>query len=327
MLKLEQLDADEVLIGVKKLLRRLIGEDVELVTDFGVDGRRCVTMDRGQLGQIVMNLAVNARDAMPHGGRLLIQTRLTSEGPPGREPLDEQDEWIVMEIADTGVGMDAETRSKIFEPFFTTKPTGEGTGLGLATVYAILTEASGAIDVESEPGGGTTFRIWLPAHRPVSPASAGEHEEEFSGTETILVVEDEPAVRALVARVLEQIGYTVLTVNDPISALAHFAPGVSPPDLLLTDVVLPGMNGRQLADQLRQSVDGLRVLFMSGYTDDAVVVRGVLSEEMAFIQKPFSRAKLARAVRDALDAPPAGTGGTRRIRPCARWWGALVATP
>ena len=195
-------------------------------------------------------------------------------------------------------------------------------------MYAIVTEASGAIDVESEPGGGTTFRIWLPAHRPVSPAAAREDEEELSGNETILVVEDEPAVRALVASVLEQIGYTVLTVKDPVSALAYFSPGVRPPDLLLTDVVLPGMNGRQLADQLRRSVDGLRVLFMSGYTDDAVVVRGVLSEEMAFVQKPFSRAKLARAVRDALDAPPR-RDGRHAPDPAVRAvaGGASVATP
>jgi nitrogen-specific signal transduction histidine kinase/ActR/RegA family two-component response regulator len=303
VVKLEQLDPDEVLAGVKMLLHRLIGEDVELVTDFGVCGRGCVTMDRGQLGQIVMNLAVNARDAMPHGGRLLIQTRLAPEAPVGRERHAHDGAWVVLEIGDTGTGMDALTRARIFEPFFTTKPTGEGTGLGLATVYAIVTEISGWIDVESEPGNGTTFRIWLPAHPVASPAPANEEEEEPSGSERILVVEDEPAVRALVVRLLEQVGYTVLAVSDPVSALAYFAPDLPSPDLLLTDVVLPGMNGRQLADQLRQTVGDLRVLFMSGYTDDAVVVRGVLSDEMAFVQKPFSRATLARAVREALDAP------------------------
>ena len=316
VVQLERLDPDEVLTGVKKLLRRLIGEDVELVTDFGVNGRRYVNMDRGQLGQIVMNLAVNSRDAMPHGGRLLLQTRLATEGPPGRADLDAHREWVVLEVADTGAGMDAETRSRVFEPFFTTKPVGEGTGLGLATVYAIVTEASGVVDVESVVGGGTTFRIWIPAHEQLTLESASEGEETHTGTETILIVEDESAVRSLVARLLQQMGYAVLTVRDPVSALAYFAPGLKPPDLLLTDVVLPGMSGRQLADQLRGAVGDLRVLFMSGYTDDAVVVRGVLSDEMAFVQKPFSRAKLARAVRQALDAPRRSgrgphTNGTR----------------
>lgn len=314
VVQLERLDPDEVLTGVKKLLGRLIGEDVELVTDFGVAGRRHVSMDRGQFGQIAMNLAVNARDAMPHGGRLLIQTRLCPDGPPADAPgIHEHDEWVVLEIADTGHGMDDETRSRIFEPFYTTKSNGEGTGLGLATVYAIVTEASGAVDVESEPGCGTTFRIWLPAYPVTAPEKARDEEEEVTGTETILVVEDEEPVRTLVQRLLEQSGYTVVAVKDPVAALAYFTPGLKPPDLLLTDVVLPGMNGRQLADQLRRTVGNLRVLFMSGYTDDAVVVRGVLSERMAFVQKPFSRAELTRAVRQALDAPlPSGgqRGGT-----------------
>ena len=274
----------------ERLLRRLIGEDVILSTSLAPDVGR-VRVDPGQLEQVLLNLAVNARDAMPRGGRLSIETRNHS-GPTGNV--------VVLEVTDTGTGMDAETRARIFEPFFTTKEPGKGTGLGLAVVHGIVTQSGGQIEVESEVDRGTTFRIELPrvAGDPVV-GSIGPVDLP-PGTETLLLVEDEPAVRALDRRVLSNCGYTVLEAKDGRDALRVAAEHVGRIDVLVSDVVMPHLGGRQLAEKLMAARPGLKVLFVSGYTDDAVLRHGV-GAEFAFLPKPFSPARLARKVREVLD--------------------------
>jgi two-component system, cell cycle sensor histidine kinase and response regulator CckA len=298
------LDLNEVLGNVDKMLRRLIGEDVELVT-LPAKGLRSVKADPGQIEQVLMNLAVNARDAMPNGGRLTIETaNLDVDAGYSREHFDAKPgPYVMLAVSDTGVGMDKATQARIFEPFFTTKEVGKGTGLGLATVFGIVKQSGGTIWVYSEPGRGTTFKVYLPqvdeagrlvTTRPVSGSAS-------HGTETILLVEDEEQVRHLVRTILHQHGYLTLVARDPAEAL-HLSdthPGAI--DLLLTDVVMPQMSGRQLAEQLSPRRPTMKVLYMSGYTDDAVVRSGVLQAEVAFVQKPLTPDTLAQKVRQALD--------------------------
>jgi len=284
------LDLKATVTGTKKLLRRLIGADVEVTTSLAPD-LGAVKADPGQLEQIIINLAINARDAMPEGGRLAIDACNVENAParPGR--------YVMLALSDTGIGMDDETKARIFEPFFTTKESGKGTGLGLATVYGIVKRAGGFISVESEPGRGTSFKIYLPrVDEPIAPAvTLAAAAEPRRGTETVLVVEDAASVRVVTRQVLERYGYVVLEAPNGETALRLAAKHHGPIQLLVTDVIMPGLSGRQLAGQLAPLRPEMKVLYVSGYADD--VESGV-----AYLQKPFTPETLARRVRDVLDA-------------------------
>ncbi len=289
------LDLNALIRGVEKLLRRVLGEDVLLETDYCLEPLT-VRVDPGPMEQAVMNLAVNARDAMPQGGRLTIRTHAVAapEGP-----------WAGLEVADTGVGMDGDTKARIFEPFFTTKEVGKGTGLGLSMVQGFVAQSGGRVEVDSEQGIGTTFRIRLPriAVAQADGTGSGETAPIPCGVETVLVVEDEDGVRRLACAVLESLGYRVIQAANPAEALRLCAEYPNLVDLLITDVVMPGAGGRFLAEQLQARQPRLRVLYVSGYTDDAVVRHGVSQAEVQFLAKPFTRRALAEKVRAVLDAP------------------------
>jgi two-component system, cell cycle sensor histidine kinase and response regulator CckA len=297
MLQPRVVDLNFIVSDMERLLVRLIGEDIDLEVRVGPDPI-CVNADRSQLEQVVANLAVNARDAMPRGGSLILEISSvdldwnSAEVEPGR--------YAVLSVSDTGCGMDSETASQIFEPFFTTK-SANGTGLGLATVHGIVKQSNGHIWVYSEPGQGTTFKIYLPlvdgaVERPAEPAAAPAK----GGAERVLLLEDDPDVRTIVAQMLGTCGYTVVSAADGDEAIA-IAERSEKFDLLLTDVVMSGLSGRETAERIREIHDGIGVLYMSGYTDDAIVRRGALNPGTAFIQKPFSSDELARKVREALD--------------------------
>jgi len=299
------LDLNETLEGMLKMLRRLIGEDIDLAW-LPAPSLWPVKIDPGQVDQILANLCVNARDAITGSGRVTIETenvRLDA-GYCADHPEFAPGDYVQLSVGDDGCGMDAGTRASIFEPFFTTKGEGEGTGLGLATVYGIVKQNDGVINVYSEPGQGTVFRIYLPRHAaaPLEPA-AGPEAALPTGQETILLVEDEPAILALGQAMLGSLGYVVLAAGDPVTARARAADHAGAVDLLITDVVLPGMNGRELAGVLREDHPGLRTLFMSGYTANVIAHHGVLEDGVAFLQKPFSRRDLACKVREELDRP------------------------
>jgi CheY-like chemotaxis protein len=306
VLQARVLDLNEVAVDMEKMMHRLIGEDIELITRLGPEMPH-VKADPGQLEQVIMNLAVNARDAMPDGGRLILETAdtLLDEGFCRDHPPTRPGRYVMLALTDTGTGMTPETRAHLFEPFFTTKEKGKGTGLGLATVYGIVKQSGGYIWAESEPGKGSTFRIYLP---PVD-APARSHEPRggapatIEGSETILLVEDEPVVRQLARRILEMNGYTVLEAGDVGDARRLCATHPGPIQLLLTDVVMPVMSGRGLADALSGLRPGMRVLYMSGYTDDAVMRHGIQAEGVPFLQKPFTPQGLAAKVREVLDLP------------------------
>jgi PAS domain S-box-containing protein len=298
------LDVNALIQDLDKMLRRLIGEDIELVTLLGPEAG-AVRADPGQLEQALLNLAVNARDAMPHGGRLLLET--------GCERLDGQasvfhpdlvpGNYVTIQVADTGCGMSEATLSHIFEPFFTTKPAGQGTGLGLATVFGIVKQSGGHITVESRVDAGTRFRIYLPQAGDPADAEPGPSRSALPrGQGTILLCEDEPMVREMVRTILETSGYRVLGSLDPVEALqiAREHPGRI--DLLLTDVVMPQMSGRQLAEKLLAQQPDLKVVFMSGYTDDAVLRHGIRDDEVAFLAKPFTPLDLIQAISAQLAA-------------------------
>ncbi|HEV2112676.1 MAG TPA: PAS domain S-box protein, partial [Terriglobales bacterium] len=297
------LDMNVVVTNMEKLLRRLLGEDVELVCNLDTALGR-TKADPGQTEQVVMNLAVNARDAMPGGGRLIISTaNITLEHSMPEGPS--AGPYIRLDVADTGTGMDAQTCSRIFEPFFTTKEQGKGTGLGLSTVYGIVKQSGGFIDVQSEPGKGTIFSILLPrvdeAAAAAAPSTAPSTRR--SGTETILLVEDEDGVRALARQLLQKQGYTVLDARHAGEALLVCERHSEPIHLLLTDVVLAQMSGRELAQRLLQLRPEMKVLFMSGYSGDAVAQHGIGELGEAFLQKPFNTESLITKVRETLDAP------------------------
>ena len=298
------LNVNRVVSETDKMLRRLIGEDIELVAILAPDLGN-VKADPGQIEQVVMNLAVNARDAMPEGGRLTIETaNVDLSEEYAREHIDASPgPHVMLAVSDTGVGMDEETRSHIFEPFFTTKEMGKGTGLGLSTVHGIVKQSDGSIDVESLPERGTTFKIFLPRIEETAEASAAKSgpDRELSGTETVLLVEDDPGVRAFGVRVLRERGYTVIEARGGAEALSLAGRHAGPIHLVVSDVVMPGMSGRDMAERLAVQRPGTKILYMSGYTDDAISRHGVLDPGTAFLQKPFTPDALVRTARSVLD--------------------------
>jgi two-component system, cell cycle sensor histidine kinase and response regulator CckA len=297
------LDLDEIVAGMEPMVRRIIGDDVNVGVRL-TGGLPAVEADRAQLERVILNLAANARDAMPHGGRLTIETAAVDldadyvasrgEGKAGAN--------VLLAVSDTGVGMSEEVQRHLFEPFFTTKDAGAGTGLGLATVFGVVKQTGGSIYVYSEEGRGSTFKIYLPAAAgAAAPASGAGDEAEERGSETIVLVEDDEAVRNLVRAMLESKGYRVLAAAGAEAAERLCAECPGDVDLLLSDVVMPEVNGRVLAERLAAVTPSLRVLFMSGYSDEAVYRHGEISPDAAFIEKPFTDRTLARKVRDVLD--------------------------
>jgi len=289
MVQPKAVDLNEVVSATARMLERLIGDNVALTLELH-DEPVVTEIDPGQLDQILVNLAVNGRDAMPSGGDLVLATSIVGDS-------------VLLSVRDTGTGMDDETRLKVFDPFFTTKDPGRGTGLGLSTVYGIVQQAGGIIEVETSPGRGTTFRISLPRTGRVPEAAAVELTNRPSGVETILLVEDEDVVRGLVEQSLQSFGYEVISAASPHEALA--AAELHDFELLVTDVVMPELNGRELAELLEVGRPGLRVLYMSGYASHVLLEDGVLRETTNFLQKPFALDDLARKVRDVLDAADA----------------------
>ena len=297
------LDLNDTVSGVQKMLTRVIGEDIELVANLSASAMT-VRADPGQLEQVLMNLAVNARDAMPQGGKIIMETSHVELAAEDAPDLDlPSGAYVMLRVADTGQGMDPAILPHVFEPFFTTKPMGKGTGLGLATVYGIVKQSGGGIRVESETERGTGFRIYLPAvegessgmvHRPGSERIAG-------GTETILVAEDEPDLRELTQIFLEGYGYKVLPASSAEEALKTAEKYSERIHLLLTDVIMPGMSGRQLAEKIHSKRPDTKIVYMTGYTDDMVVQHKVLEPGVQLLQKPFSKIDLAQKVRDTLD--------------------------
>lgn len=297
------LNLNGVVGETEKMLRRLMGEDVVLGTVF--DPKiNLVRVDPGHMAQVLMNLAVNARDAMPKGGKLTIETSnfLLDETYALTHPDVTPGDYVMLAVSDTGCGIPKELKNRIFEPFFTTKEFGKGTGLGLAVVHGIIKQSGGNIEVYSEIGVGTTFKIYFPAVKdePIS-ASPSPDAEAGHGTETVLLVEDDDAVRGLAALVLETHGYKVMNASGGTEALRLADALGDKFAILVTDVVMPGMGGVELADTLQSRFPKLKILFLSGYTDDAIVRHGILHEKVAFLQKPFSPDRLARKVRDVLD--------------------------
>ena len=303
ILQPEILDLNAVLRNVQKMLNHLIGEDLDLDVVYGKE-LGLIEADAGQMDQVIMNLVVNARDAMPTGGKLTIETvnAELDEGDVRRHVGLTPGPYVVLAVSDTGIGMDSETRSQIFEPFFTTKEAGEGTGLGLSTVYGIVKQSGGNILVYSEPGEGTTFKIYLPCVRTGAAAVSQEKlpDEEFGGTETILLVEDEEMVRNLAKLVLVTNGYTVLEARNGEEALQVFEKHEETVHLVLTDVVMPRMGGHDLKERLSAVAPDTKMVFMSGYTDNAIQHHGVLSSGVTFLQKPFNATSLLRIVRDTV---------------------------
>jgi PAS domain S-box-containing protein len=299
------LEPNAVVTDTAKMLQRLIGEDIRLVTSLAPQTGR-VKVDPGQLGQVLMNLAVNSRDAMPTGGRLTIETRdvvLEESQVGGRDMAP--GEYVIIAVSDTGTGMPPEVKARVFEPFFTTKGPGKGTGLGLATAYGIIKQSGGHMDAYSEVGVGTTFKIYLPAvpesEKPkASPALPATIR---GGSERVLLVEDQPDVRQLALVALQSHGYRVLEATDGEDALRRVETDRPALDLIVTDVVMPGLSGREVAERLARTYPGIKVLYTSGYTDDAVVRHGILQADVAFLRKPYTPLSLARKVREVLDQP------------------------
>jgi len=306
VLEPQSLDLNDVLMAAMSMLERLLGEDVELrlllAPSVGT-----LRADRGQLDQVILNLVVNARDAMPQGGRLTLETaNVVLDGTAAEHHFDvTPGSYVMLAVSDTGHGMDEATRARAFEPFFTTKERGKGTGLGLSTVFGIVKQSGGNLYVYSEPGVGTTFKVYFPcapdgaAASRVSSRSGGAR-----GNETILLVEDEENVREVANRILQQAGFHVLKASSPDEAIVLCEQNTERVDLVLTDVIMPRMSGRLLAERLRTLRPGIRVLFMSGYTDDVILQNGVLELGTHFIQKPITPDSLTRKVRDVLDTEP-----------------------
>jgi PAS domain S-box-containing protein len=294
---------NDVVNDMKEMLQRLLGEDVELITELH-SALWNVKADRGQFQQVIMNLAVNARDAMPGGGKLTITTANfeTSSTPDGKAS-GESEPQVVLTVMDTGCGMDEETLRRIFEPFFTTKEAGRGTGLGLSTVWGIVNQSGGQLKVQSEPGKGTTFRVWLPrADETIVTEQAPETGVVTGGTETILLVEDQPQLRHLTSHILQGYGYNVREVANGKEALSFFEQNGELIDLVLTDIVMPGITGIELGRQLRSTHPEIKILYMSGYTDDVVLRQGGGGPGNAYLEKPFTPEGLVRKIRQVMEA-------------------------
>ncbi|MCK5193602.1 MAG: response regulator, partial [Desulfobulbaceae bacterium] len=306
IIRQELLDLNREVDDTRKMLGRLLGEDIEIEINHGKD-LWPIKADRSQLEQVVLNLAVNARDAMPSGGMLTIETANVS--------LDEAymkthynitpGDYVMLAVSDNGQGMDEETRENIFDPFFTTKEKGKGTGLGLATIYGITKQNNGEIEVYSELGQGTTFKIYLPrADEPIEKIKDVLSVEDISdnrGTETIMLVEDDETVRKMCVYILKDCGYTVLEAENGEDALQVYSRFQGKVDLLLTDVVMPKMNGPDLSEKMQELCPEIKVLFMSGYTGNAIVKHGILADSVNFIHKPVTPKSLSLAVRKILD--------------------------
>jgi len=313
MLQPLALNLNDVVADMNKMLRRLIGEDIQFTVKFDPALKR-IKADPGQIEQVLVNLVVNARDAMPQGGHLTIETANidVDREYAGKHFGVQPGRYVMLAVSDTGTGMDDETKARIFEPFFTTKEKGKGTGLGLSTVYGIVKQSGGNIWVYSEPGWGTSFKVYLqqdegttdPTEKPVVESAAQ------GGSETILLVEDEDVVRGLARKILEQSGYHVLDARNGADALRISGEHLEAIDLLLTDVVMPEISGKEIAERLTSLRPTTRVLFMSGYTDQAIVHHGVIDAQVEFIQKPFTPAALVRKVRAVLDRKPGGNGNS-----------------
>ena len=319
LLELKVIDVNAVIGDMERLLRPLIGENIELVTRLSPDTGH-TRADASQLEQVLMNLVVNAKDAMPEGGKLIVQSaNVTVRQNLGEHRFIQPGRYAVISVSDTGHGMDKETQSRIFEPFFTTKEKGKGTGLGLSTVYGIVKQSNGFVFAESQPGSGTTFYVYLPrveeAAEQQSPVKPQPHEPD--GCETVLLVEDEESVRELVRLTLVSRGYKVLEAENGESGLQIADDFKDQIDILITDVVMPGIGGRELAKKLVALRPGISVLFLSGYTEDAVITQGVVGPAVAFLQKPFTLQNLAKKVREVLrlrcDSTPAATSSPKSI--------------
>jgi PAS domain S-box-containing protein len=302
-------DPNALVSNLERMLRRLLGEHIRLVTvcrpDLGT-----VRVDPSQFEQVVVNLAVNARDAMVSGGTLTIETQNVTLGPDYAAAHAEvtPGEYVMVAVSDTGTGMDSATLSRIFEPFFTTKEQNRGTGLGLATSYGIVRQSGGSLWVYSEPGRGTTFKIYLPRiYEALSQLAPKAHPEPQRGAETLLLVEDDAAVRRVAVRALTKRGYRVIEASAPSEARERFAQWGGRVDALITDVVLPEMSGRDLAHLLRQQNAHLRVLYTSGYTENTIVHHGVVDADVDFLAKPYVSGDLARRIREVLDRPARNT--------------------
>ncbi len=302
LLELKVVDVNAIVADMERLLRPLIGENVELATKLAVDAGH-VRADAGQLEQVLMNLVVNAKDAMPNGGKLTVQTQniVLDEDHRRGQTFIRPGNYVMLSVSDTGMGMDKETQSRIFEPFFTTKEKGKGTGLGLSTVYGIVKQSGGYVMVQSEITRGTTFHIYLPrVEEPAEMHTAPVARAAAGGTETVLLVEDEESVRQLVRETLSLKGYRVVEAENGEAGLAAAAQHKGKIDLVITDVVMPGMGGRELVKQLAQVRPEAKVLYLSGYTEDAIVSEGTIESGTAFLQKPFTLQNLSRKVREVL---------------------------
>jgi len=303
VLQLKILDLNRAISSVGVMLQRLIGEDIDLRLELRPDIGR-VSADPSQLEQVLMNLVVNARDAMPQGGTLTIETANVDldEAYAGRHITVKSGPYVLLAVSDTGSGMDEATKERLFEPFFTTKAPGKGTGLGLSTVFGIVKQCGGSVEVYSEPGQGSSVKIYLPRIEQAVPVEAESRRKHSSrGNETILLVEDDEMVRNLVRETLEREGYRVIGAGDPLEAQRSADAFRGKIQLLITDVVMPRISGKELAGILLQKRPAMKVLYMSGYTDSAIVNSGILQKEVAFLQKPFTPAALAGKVREVLE--------------------------
>jgi two-component system cell cycle sensor histidine kinase/response regulator CckA len=304
VMEMKVFNLNDLLRDLDKMLRRVIGEDIKLVTFFADDLGR-VKADPGQIEQVIMNLAVNARDAMLNGGKLTIETAnvILDDEYAHRHVAVKPGPYVMVSVSDTGLGMTSEIRERVFEPFFTTKEKGRGTGLGLSTAYGIVKQSGGNIWVYSEPGKGTTFKIYLPVvDEPLEELKEKIVGEELPhGRETILVVEDEEKVRKLTVEILGRQGYTVLEASHGDEALLIHKEHDGSIHLILVDVVMPGMSGSELAKRIASLRPETKILYMSGYTDNAIVHHGVLAQGVNYIQKPFTMDGLVRKVREVLD--------------------------
>lgn len=294
------IDLNQVVNSLSTMMRRLLGEEIELNLNLS-EGLGSVNADAGRIEQVLLNLAVNSRDAMPNGGTLLIETTNVFVEKPGG--IVKPGPYVVLTVKDTGTGMDAVTQAHAFEPFFTTKRAGSGTGLGLYTVAGIVKQSGGAVQLTSQLGKGTSFRVYLPrVDRVPTAVQAASPKVDFAhGAETILLVEDDEMVRTLVRETMESNGYRVLEASDPLEARNVVAKSRSAMQLLITDVIMPKASGPELAKELVRLSPGLKVLYMSGYTDRTILKRGVRRKEVAFLPKPFTPAELIAKVRDVLE--------------------------